>query len=45
MTDDIEYSGFRTLGTNIDDAFSDDLEMDEDVDDVEFDMMDDEYED
>ena len=39
---DEEYSGFDTLGTSIDDAFSDDIEMDEDVDEVEYDSMSDE---
>lgn len=45
MTDEQEYSGFKTRGTDIDDAFSDDIEMDTDVDDVDFEIMDDEYED
>ena len=44
MNDDQEYSGFKTRGTDIDDAFSDDIEMDEDVDEVEFDSCEDEDE-
>jgi hypothetical protein len=41
MNDEQEYSGFKTLGTNIDEAYGDDFDMEEDVDDVEFDAMDD----
>jgi len=37
-----EYSGFDTLGTSINDAFSVDIEMDEDVDFVQSDDYSDE---
>ena len=37
-----EYSGFKTLGTDIDEAYSEMSEID--CDDVDFDLMDDEDE-
>lgn len=37
-----DYRGFDTRGTSIDEAFSDDFDIEEDVDDVDFDDMDDE---
>lgn len=40
--DEQEYSGFKTNGTDIDDAYSDIVEIEEDADDVDFDVMDDE---
>jgi len=36
-----EYSGFKTLGTDIDEAYSDMLEIEVDADDVEKDSYDD----
>ena len=41
MNDEQAYSGFKTLGTDIDKAFEDDFEMEDDVDDVEFDCYED----
>ena len=40
--DELEYSGFKTNGTDIDDAYSDIVEIEEDVDEVDFENMDDE---
>ena len=39
--EDEEYLGFKTLGTDIDEAYSETYES-SDVDDVDFDSMDDE---
>lgn len=38
--EDEDYSGFKTLGTDIDEAYSETYES-SDVDEVEFDSMDD----
>lgn len=40
MNPDEEYQGFKTLGTDIDEAYSESWDLD--VDEVEFDSMDDE---
>ena len=36
-----EYSGFKTLGTDIDEAYSETFQSDEDVDEIEEDIYDD----
>lgn len=36
-----EYSGFTTRGTSIDEAYSDDFDIEDDADDVDFENMDD----
>lgn len=42
--DDEDYQGFKTNGTDIDDAYSDAFEDDTDVDEVEFDKYNSNYE-
>lgn len=39
--DELEYSGFKTNGTDIDDAYSDIVEIEEDADLVDFDSFED----
>ena len=39
--DDDEYSGFHTLGTDIDEAYGDTFQNDDDVDEVESENYDD----